>query len=140
MRIAYFTTDEVNLDLARRWARRIGCQLIPLSPREPLLDDQFDAVIYDLDYLPSELRRELLASLRNDPLPGPCAVHSYNLKRREAEALRFWGVQVRRRLQPGLFLRLRREALQRQEATARARRGDPRERVRSYAGSSCWAA
>jgi hypothetical protein len=109
MRIAYLTTDEVNPDLARRWAQTCGCEVIPLSPRDPLPDGEFDAAIYDLDYLLPPLREQVLTSLLSRPLHCPAAVHSFNLRKRQATALRTRGVLVRRRLERGILMRLRRE-------------------------------
>jgi len=109
MRIAYRTTDEVNPDLARRWAQMCGCQVIPLSPHDPLPNGDFDAVIYDLDHLLPPLRQQVLTTLLSGPLHGPVAVHSYNLRQRQADALRARGVMVRRRLEREIFARLRRE-------------------------------
>jgi hypothetical protein len=109
MRIAYLTTDEVNPDLAGRWADTCGCEVIPLSPSDPLPDGDFDAAIFDLDFLLPPLRQKVLAILLSDPLHFPVAVHSYNLRRRQANALRARGVLVRRRLERRILMRLRRE-------------------------------
>jgi hypothetical protein len=109
MRIAYLTMDEVNPDLAGRWADTCGCEVIPLSPSDPLPDGNFDAAIFDLDYLLPPLRQKVLAILLSDPLHCPVAVHSYNLRQRQANALRARGVLVRRRLECGILMRLRRE-------------------------------
>jgi hypothetical protein len=110
MRIAYVTTDEVNTDLARRWGRTCRCKVDIVFPRDPLPNGQYEAVIYDLDYLLSPLREQVLKNLQVGP--PPCriaAVHSYHLRQRQANHLRARGVLVRRRLERGIFARLRRE-------------------------------
>jgi hypothetical protein len=119
MRIAYLTTDEVNPDLARRWASSCGCDVIPLSPRDPLPRDDYDAAIYDLDHLPPELQQHVLAGLLKGRLHRPTVVHGYNLRQRQANALRARGVFVRRRLERGILVQLR-QAVVRVAAKERA--------------------
>ena len=109
MRIAYLTMDEVNTDLARRWADLINADVFPLSPRDPLPDGNYDAAIYDVDLLPAALREQVLTMLLTGQIHSPTAVHSYNFRRREVVALRARGVIVQRRLEGCILLRLRRE-------------------------------
>jgi len=104
--IAYLTTDEVNQDLAARMADECGAALVILSPRDPLPDGQFDAAIYDLDYVPPALRDEILAKLLCGPRLFPVAVHSYNLIDGQIEALFQKNVSVYCRLDRGVFLNL----------------------------------
>jgi hypothetical protein len=104
--IAYLTTDEVNEDLATRMTHDCGVGLVVLSPKDPSPDSQFDAVIYDLDYVPPSLRDELLAKLMCGPSSFPVAVHSYNLTDDQIKSLLQTGVSVYRRLEPALFLNL----------------------------------
>jgi hypothetical protein len=108
VRIAYRTTDEVNADLALRLAEAFNLTLDPVTPAKPTDDEWFDAVLWDLDYLPAEWREQVLGQLRAAPPPYPVVVHSYHLDAQEAEGLRSNGVAVHRRLQPRLFRRLAR--------------------------------
>jgi hypothetical protein len=101
MRIAYLTTDEVNLDYAARFAEGIGATLSQLFPKDPAPDGRFDAVLYDLDSLPPKERRELLSHLLGGDLPCPRGVHSYNLTRKQVAGLRRRGITVVRRLKRG---------------------------------------
>ena len=52
MRIAYMTNDEVNRALAAQMAGECGAFICALAPTESPSDDQFHAVLYDLDVLP----------------------------------------------------------------------------------------
>jgi len=107
MRIAYLTTDEVNLDLAGDLAAACGVTVDIWSPRDPETDGQFDAVLYDLDYLPTAHRQAVLLRLLSGPVSHAVVVHSYNLEPDQEEALRARGVAVYRRLGRGLFRILR---------------------------------
>jgi hypothetical protein len=106
MRIAYLTTDEVNQELALRWAAGQEAQLEVIWPRDEPPDGCFDAVIYDLDCLPPPLRQQLLTDLAGGGAPWPAAVHSYALEGEQIKALLGRGVIVRRRLRATLFRRL----------------------------------
>jgi hypothetical protein len=109
MRIAYLTVDEVNSDLARRWATEFQCEIVPLSPCDPLPIGEYDATIYDLDYLAPSLIQRVLTNLLTGSLPRPAVVHSYNLRPRQANDLQARGVFVRQRLERGILALLRRE-------------------------------
>jgi hypothetical protein len=98
MRIAYLTTDEVNLDYAAKFAEGVGATLSLLFPKDPAPDGWFDAVLYDLDSLPPKERRELLSHLLGGALPYPRGVHSYNLTREQVTGLRRLGITVTKRL------------------------------------------
>ena len=89
MRIAYFTSDEVNLDWAQRWASTCGCEVIAMSPSDSPNGD-CDATIYDLDFLLPTYGEEVLSVLLSRPLPSPAAVHSYNLRRHQASECAPW--------------------------------------------------
>ena len=108
MLIAYLTTDEVNLDLADRLATGCGAILHPLSFQDGPPNGAFEAVLYDWDYLSPPWRQQLLAELLSRPAPCPVALHGYTLEEEHGEALRRHGVAVFRRLEPGVFLNLRR--------------------------------
>jgi hypothetical protein len=110
MRIAYLTTDEVNLRLAQAIAGDYGLTVCPLDPRDPPPDGEFDAVLYDWDYWPAPRHCEVLTELRAGRLPDAMAVHGYNLGADQAEALRRHTVGVYRRLQPRVFRSLSRAA------------------------------
>jgi hypothetical protein len=125
MRIAYLTTDEVNLHQAEGMAAACGLTLCPLAPRDPPPDGELDAVLYDWDYWPAHERREVLAHLLAGPRPHALALHGYNLEDSQVEALRCHTVGVYRRLQPRVFHFLRRAA--RAVRAARALGRGPRE-------------
>ena len=106
MLFAYLTLDEVNQELAGMLADAAGVELDATDFRDACPDRQFDAVLYDLDYLPNDRREALLAALTAGRMAEPVAVHSYRLSVRQARALRQQGVIVARRLGPKLFARL----------------------------------
>jgi len=106
MRIAYITSDEVNQAWASELAERDGHALVP-SPVGPP-HRQVDAVVYDLDYLPVEVREHLLRVLRSQPPLLPVAVHSYNLEADCVKALHRNGVLAYRRLHSKMFRQLSR--------------------------------
>lgn len=111
MRIAYMTPDEVHRDLAFQIAEQSGATLEPLSLDGPAPDEHFDAVLYDLDFLPEARRKALLAELGSCPAasrPLPVGIHTYNNFETRFTALRRNGVVVARRLGPGVFRSLSR--------------------------------
>src|SRR5262249_12940393 len=85
-----------------------GLTLCPLAPKDPPRDEEFDALLYDLDSWPVGRQIEVLAELLAGRLPRAVAVHGYNLEDGPAEALRRHTVAVYRRLQPSVFRFLRR--------------------------------
>jgi hypothetical protein len=107
--IAYLTTDEVNEYLALQMAEENGETLCPLSPCDAPPDEDFDAAIYDWDYLSVQHRQAILAEHLAGHAPWPAAVHGYNLDDDCVKALRKQNVAVYRTLQPELFRRLARE-------------------------------
>lgn len=104
MHIAYMTHDEVHRDLALRTATQCGVTVHPIAPNDPPTDEQFDAVVYDLDSLPSRRREEVIEELRDTSLPRAMlvAIHTYHINH-EISALRRRGVVVVRRLGPCLL-------------------------------------
>jgi hypothetical protein len=127
MRFAYLTTDEVNQSLARDIALGCGITLDTLFPKDGPPDRGYDAVVYDWDSWPVELRQEFLASLEKGPLYRPVAVHGYDLPEDHAEALRNRGVALYRRLRPEMFQRLHRAALPISATDGRVDDGEERE-------------
>src|SRR5262245_66051253 len=123
MRIAYLSIDEVNLDLARRWAKTCHCEVVRWPPREVVRNGDIDAAIYDLDFLPPLLRQQVLTNLLRGPRHGPVAVHSYNLSEQQVSDLRARGVHVRRRLEREVLVLLRRDVRRVRAVTGRDRRG-----------------
>jgi hypothetical protein len=107
MHCAYLTLDEVNQDLAGRLAAAAGVRLDALSLRDAAPHDLFDAVVYDLDFLPPEECHAVLARLRRGRPTTPVAIHSYRLSPRQKGVLRRRGVIVARRLSRALFVQLR---------------------------------
>jgi hypothetical protein len=103
---AYVTNDEVNLREAHEIAGACAITLCPLMPMTIDVDDDFDALIYDLDHLPPENRQVILENLLGGALPEPIAVHSYHLEPSQVKGLRARGVLVFSRLGFELFWRL----------------------------------
>ena len=110
MRVAYLTTDEVNEHLAVTMAAACDIQLVPRAPRETPPDGEFDAVLYDWDYLPLEQRQTFRERLRAGHRPGRVIVHGYNLGKKEVAAWRQQGITVFRRLESKVFRALLRAA------------------------------
>jgi hypothetical protein len=103
MLIAYLTTDELNQHLALQMAEECGETLCPLWLSDAPPDGEFDAVVYDWDYLPAQRQQAILAALLASRAPHPVAVHGYNVDEDCVEALRGQSVAVYRRLQPEVF-------------------------------------
>jgi hypothetical protein len=116
MRVAYLTTDEVNEWTALQLAEACGATLYPFEPRDTLPEVRLDAVIYDLDYLPAELRQGVLAECLAGPPSGVVGMHSYNLEEDQMETLARHGVVVSQHLSRELFLLLCQAAEQVREA------------------------
>lgn len=100
--IAYVSDDEVNRDSAARMAATCGATLHPHTTRDPVADGPFDAVVYDLESMPTRRRDAVVAGLLSARSPRPVAVHSYNLDG-ERDALRDHGIVVTQRLGPAMF-------------------------------------
>src|SRR3954452_15387991 len=92
MILAYLTHDQVNEPRARELADARGVQLSPLFLKEAATAGPFDAIVHDLDCLPSAARRAILKNLLAGPLTCAAAVHGYRLEEAEGEALRGRGV------------------------------------------------
>jgi hypothetical protein len=119
MFICYVSLDDVNQRLAAETAEESGATIDYCASQAEMPVVPCDAVMYDLDNLPSDDRRRILNELRSGPAKRVSAVHSYNLKAADAEALRRNGVVVRRRLQRNWLTHLIRGKM----ARAEARRG-----------------
>jgi hypothetical protein len=104
MRIAYLTLDEVNRDFAARCAAAAGVELESFAQCEAL--EPFDAVVYDLDFLPPDSRAGLVAAPATAGSRALIAVHGYNLSSGQRRRLRRRGAVVARRLSSALFARL----------------------------------
>jgi hypothetical protein len=105
-RIAYLTTDELNEAEAAQLADECRVEIHPLLLRDPPPNGEFDAVLYDLDYLPVERRQVVLAELLAGPPHSRVGVHSFNLDEEQEEALRRNHVVVARRLDEALIRQL----------------------------------
>ncbi len=79
MKIAYMTTDEVNLDLASRTAGDYDATVCMLVPDALVPDGAFDAVLYNLDEMPGDQRSALLERLQQAAPLRPTAVHGYHI-------------------------------------------------------------
>lgn len=100
--IAYHTTDEVNLQFAKRAARECGAFLTRLDSPVTRTASVFGAVMHDLDHVDTQSGRAVVHDLLSGPAPFPVAVHSYNLEDDEATALQANGVFVSREFNPAL--------------------------------------
>ena len=112
MRIAYWTIDDVNLCVARDLAEAHDATIDHVMGREKESPEDadaviYDAVLYDLDFIPNTMREEILARLALAPVAVPVAVHSYNLDEAQIESLLARGVAVYRRLESEVFGNLR---------------------------------
>jgi hypothetical protein len=116
MRIAYISRDEVNRALAVRMAAKLGTVVCNLAANDPPADGEFDAVLYNLDEAPLDLRRVLVQGLTHGAHEHLVAVHGYDLSDQELDALRRNGVPAARRLEPDLLRCLRRAVQQRTRA------------------------
>jgi hypothetical protein len=106
MRIAYFTTDEVNHTLAVQLTAECGAVVRTLLPKQVSPDSLFDAVLYDLDSMPKDERSALLERLCSGQAGRPAAVHGYGITIEQVRALNQAGVAAARRLHPRLLRRL----------------------------------
>ena len=103
MLVVYFTPDDVNEELAMQFAAACGLTVRCIPFGSSRRNGEFEAVVYDWDYLPLPWRPDILATLLWNPLPCPVALHGYHLAEEEIEALRANGVQVHHCLQPNVF-------------------------------------
>src|SRR6266404_8434617 len=94
MKIAYWTTDEVNEHLATEAAARYGATLCPLSPAEASTNEPYDAVLCDWDFLPRPQRQRILSQLIRNRCGYAVVVHSYHLNDKQVRSLRRRGVIV----------------------------------------------
>jgi hypothetical protein len=110
MRLAYLSTDEVNLALAPEMAFACGVTTHPVWPKDAPPDGEYDALLCDWDSWPAEGRQQLLAGLGGSPPHRPVAVHGYGLTEEQTEALRDRGVAVHSTLHLEVFRLLRQAA------------------------------
>ncbi len=103
MRIAYMSTDEVNQALVARMAAECGAIVCTVLPKDPSPEGLFDAVLYDMDNLPTDERSAALERLLRGKPDRPTAVHGYDLTVEQARALNGNGVAAARRLHTGLL-------------------------------------
>jgi hypothetical protein len=75
-RIAYVTTDELNEADAAPLAGKCRAEIHAVLLRDPPPNGEFDAILYDLDYLPVERRQVVLAELLAGPPHSLVGVHS----------------------------------------------------------------
>jgi hypothetical protein len=110
MRIAYLTTDEVNLILAMKLARRLDASVSMVGTGSRVSTDRFDAVLHDLDAVPRDQRSAFLERVGLGPPARPTAVHGYGITEEQAEALRRHGIAVAHRIDSSLIRGLIEEA------------------------------
>src|SRR5262249_36925950 len=105
MRIAYLSTDEVNRDLADRWAEQRNISLELLDGEPIPTDVPLDAVLCDLDHLPVRRPQEALAALLS-ATTCLAALHGYNLDEEQTRELHDRGILVVERLTESFLDRL----------------------------------
>jgi hypothetical protein len=93
MRIAYYTTDEVNRHIVRQWGRRSGIRIVHPTGKH-LSADSAGPIILDLDFLPVDVRNEWLRRTRAGTVTGPVLVHGHNIADADADALQRLGAHV----------------------------------------------
>jgi hypothetical protein len=103
MRIAYMTNDEVNRASAAQMAGECGAFICALGPKDSPPNDEFLAVLYDLDDIERLQRAELVAQIVSSPSTRPRAVHGYDITDEQARILRRHGVAVSHRLRASLI-------------------------------------
>jgi hypothetical protein len=103
MRIAYLTTDEINLILAKKLARRLGASISMVGTGSPVSTDRFDAVLHDLDAVPRDQQSTFIEWVGLGRADRPTAVHGYGITDEQAEALRRKGIAVAQRLDTRLI-------------------------------------
>jgi hypothetical protein len=106
MRFAYLTFDEVNENLAQKFAKTHGVDLDPHFRSDTIAGPEYDAVLCDLDSLPPDEREANLTAVLTYSLSRAVAVHSYNLEAHQRRLLRRRNVIVARRLRAKVFGRL----------------------------------
>jgi hypothetical protein len=105
MKIAYRTVDEVNRYFAQRLAILHRAKLYALQAGRVPTQGEFDLVIYDLDFLPSDERASIVRQLLSLAEQPSCriAVHGYHLDDQLKQDLQACGVTVLRILVPSMF-------------------------------------
>ena len=106
MRIAYMASDEVNRALAVRLAAKCGAVVWNLRPNDCPPDGEFDAVLWNLDDLPTDLQAALLEGLRHGAPDSTVAVHGYDVTDEKLNALHRSGVAAAQRLDIDLLRHL----------------------------------
>jgi hypothetical protein len=106
MRFAYLTRDEVNQDLAARFAAEHDIELEIFAQFDALVERIFDAVLCDLDSFYADDREMNFGALVIGSKHKPVALHSYNLDDQERRFLYQSGVLTARSLRGALFSRL----------------------------------
>jgi hypothetical protein len=116
MRINYINTDPVDQALAEEMATSFGAVVISQYPKDAPGDGRPDALLYNLDEVPRQHRREVLERILHGQPACPRAVHGYDLSDAEALSLGLHGVAVSQRLEPGLIRLLCRAVHRRQSS------------------------
>jgi hypothetical protein len=93
MQIAYYTTDEVNRYIVRRWARQTGVRVV-CPAGGGLANGGGGPVVLDFDFLPADVRDEWLRRVRAGALSGPVLVHGHNIADADAAELARLGIHV----------------------------------------------
>src|SRR5262249_23870697 len=89
--------------LATQMAAKYGAVVSQLRPGDAPPDGLFEAVLYNLDDLPSSERPAFLEGFCHEPPDRPTAVHGYDITDEQAESLRRQGIAVGKRLHRGLI-------------------------------------
>jgi hypothetical protein len=100
IRIAYHTTDEVNLDSATQTAQEYGASLAGLADPDVRPGGSLAALLCDLDRVDSRRGQAIVNELRSRPAPFPVAVHGYDLGDEDMTVLHANGVIASRQFDP----------------------------------------
>jgi hypothetical protein len=113
MRIAYLNKDEVNREIVARIAARFGAVICNLGNGDARSDIGAEAVLYNLDDMPRDLRPAVLQGLTRSTQDLAVGVHGYDLRDDEIAALRGNGVAASQRLDSDLVRNLWKAILRR---------------------------
>jgi hypothetical protein len=93
MRIAYYSLDEVNRVLLRRWASREGVR-VACACVGAIGDSLAIGMIVDFDFIPEPLRKAWLERAMAGGVEGPVLVHGHGLSEVDARHLASRGIDV----------------------------------------------
>ena len=107
MKIAHYSSDEVNRYLVRRWAAAASVRSVAPGVGRPMAPGRsVKGVVLDLDFLPHPYRAGWCTRALAGEFESPVLVHGHGITDTECEALRRAGARVvRGRLKAAAFAR-----------------------------------